>query len=463
MFRGRSALAGTGSGSRPPVMSRRAAAPSMRAVLARSDASTEEVHSPTTRRATSGMAARARPEISDTICCFVPPSKRHPPRFRPPAAQLAVGGKRGVQFAEHVVANASARAVADALGQRRTERAVDGFARLPRHILIGRGFKCAISLGGKLGPPARLVARLASKAAGNGILHRRCRLLRSRRLRQRLRGRVLSLRFAHAQLPSQICQRLRISRRQRPRAFRKHRAKRRRIALIKPLGQPGARPGLAAEISGIHRRDVIGRFAPRRASAAAAGCVSSAAATPARPGIRRVRLTAGAGAPCAAFVEPGKAVRITALSELNKVSRAEKPRCAALSALEEVGLCRQVPQIRLAASLRRNLSGPAATAPIEIQNLLVRHSRGARGQAPPALLPCCIVSLLLLILRPLRLRPVAPPAALPAPALELLPRQCRSMSAACARTLANPAGFCARAICPASELAQRRHSSNSVA
>src|SRR5579871_5455175 len=44
-------------------------------------------------------------------------------------------------------------------------------------------------------------------------------------------------------------------------------------------------------------------------------------------------------------------------------------------------------------------------------------------------------------------------------------RSCwRAMAAACsaawARTLAKPAGFCARAIWPASELAHRRHSSN---
>src|SRR5467141_29103 len=39
----------------------------------------------------------------------------------------------------------------------------------------------------------------------------------------------------------------------------------------------------------------------------------------------------------------------------------------------------------------------------------------------------------------------------------------RKCASACARTLANPAGFSIRAICPASEFAQRRHSSSSTA
>src|SRR6266566_1126873 len=39
----------------------------------------------------------------------------------------------------------------------------------------------------------------------------------------------------------------------------------------------------------------------------------------------------------------------------------------------------------------------------------------------------------------------------------------RKCASACARTLANPAGFSMRAICPASEFAQRRHSSSSTA
>src|SRR6267378_5562780 len=38
----------------------------------------------------------------------------------------------------------------------------------------------------------------------------------------------------------------------------------------------------------------------------------------------------------------------------------------------------------------------------------------------------------------------------------------RKCASACARTLANPAGFSIRAICPASEFAQRRHSSSST-
>ena len=98
---------------------------------------------------------------------------------------------------------------------------------VPRDVLIRCGFKCAISLGGKCAARCDCL-----EAAGIAILRSAPAPARRSRLRQRFARPVLSLRFAHAQLPRQFRERLRIARRQHARAFRQHFAKRRRVALV---------------------------------------------------------------------------------------------------------------------------------------------------------------------------------------------------------------------------------------